>query len=287
MNNQQRRNTLIEFIRKHPGCTKEKIVKQEAIQISRVTVFKLLEELKNEGIVDEVMEKGNSRDHKLFVNTSNLLVIVPKELEEFEKAFFPLFEKAKREFQYRAKKSKFNSSEFSSIYQLISQPLFMFYQVVNSYYIRSLMLWPTIILEEDALKNLYTIVFTKIANMQSRISEILRSLNTPNMNVGLEAAMLRRMLYATEKMMISYDIFTKFGMQKEMESLLDSLWKINLDYQEHAFPEPKIYGWNFKYRDDSYSWRKLMELQKQYPDQTYERHLNNYCNNMSGSYKND
>jgi hypothetical protein len=283
MDEQGRRNILIEFIRTHPGCTKEKIIKDKATHISRATVFKLLEELENEGIVNEVMEKENSRDHKLFVNDSNLLVIIPKELEEFENAFFPLFKKAKREFEYRSKKSKFNSSEFSPIYQLISQPLFMFYQVVNSYYIQSLMLWPRIILEEDALKKLYTIVFTKIANMQSRISEILRSLNAPNMNVGLEAAMLRRMLYATEKMMISYDIFTKFRMQKEMESLLDSLWKINSDYQEYAFPEPKIYGWNFKYRDDNYNWRKLIELQKQHPDQTYESYLNNYSNDTSGS----
>ena len=65
--------------------------------------------------------------------------------------------------------------------------------------------------------------------------------------------------------MTSYDIFTKFGMQKEMEYLLNSLWKIDSNYQEYAFPEPRIYGWNFKHRDDNYNWRKLMELQKQYP----------------------
>lgn len=288
MNEQQRRDILIEFIRKHPGCTKEKIIKIEAIPISRATVFKLLGELKNEGIVNEIIEKENSRDHKLFVNTSNLLVLVPGELEEFEKAFFPLLEKAKLEFERRTKGlSKLNSSEDSSIYQLISQPLFMFYQMVNSYYIRSLMLWPRIILEEDALKKLYTIVFTKVANMQSRISEILKSLKITNTNLVLESAMLRRILYITEKMMTSYETFSKFGMQKEMESLLDSLWKINLDYQEYAFPEPGIYRWNFKYRDDNYNWRKLMELQKQYPDQTYESYLNNYSDVMSGSNKND
>jgi hypothetical protein len=123
--------------------------------------------------------------------------------------------------------------------------------------------------------------------MQSHISEILKSLKTPNMNLVLESAMLRRILYATEKMLTSYETFSKFGMQKEMESLLDTLWKINLDYQEYAFPEPGIYRWNFKYRDNNYNWRKLMELQKQYPDQTYESYLNNYSDVMSGSNKND
>jgi hypothetical protein len=123
--------------------------------------------------------------------------------------------------------------------------------------------------------------------MQSRISEILRSLKTANINRDLEWAMLRRILYATEKMMTSYGTFVKFGMQKEIESLLDSLWKINFDYQEYAFPEPGIYGWNFKYRDGNYNWRKLMKLQKEYPDQTYESYLNNYSDVISGSDKND
>jgi hypothetical protein len=60
-------------------------------------------------------------------------------------------------------------------------------------------------------------------------------------------------------------------MQKEIESTLDSLWSIKKVYLQYAHPEPGIFKWNYDYEEDG--WRKLLELQRQHPEQTYERYL--------------
>ena len=141
--------------------------------------------------------------------------------------------------------------------------------MVNFYNVYSILLWPKKIQDKDALKDLYTVVFTKIANMQVRIIEILKSIN-PNevaeANITVLNSKFLDSLYATRNIIEYYEIFSKFEMQKEIEPVLDSMWKINSEYKQNAYPEPMLYGWDFRERDD---WRKLIELQKRHPDETY------------------
>ena len=141
--------------------------------------------------------------------------------------------------------------------------------MVNVYNVYSILLWPKKIQDKDTLKKLYTVVFTKIANMQVRIVEILKSINpslVAEANITVLNSKFLDSLYATRNMIEYYKTFRKFEMQKEIESVLDSMWKINSEYKQNAYPEPVLYGWDFGATDD---WRKLMELQKQHPDETY------------------
>jgi len=71
---------------------KEDVVEGLKDQISRVPVFDILKELLQDGTIIDV--STNRRDHKLYVNDDNLLVSVPRELEEFEKAFISLLQKS-------------------------------------------------------------------------------------------------------------------------------------------------------------------------------------------------
>jgi hypothetical protein len=105
--------------------------------------------------------------------------------------------------------------------------------------------------------------------MQVRIIEILKSINPSEVaeaNITVLNSKFLDSLYATRNIIEYYEIFSKFEMQKEIEPVLDSMWKINSEYKQNAYPEPMLYGWDFGERDD---WRKLMELQKQHPDETY------------------
>lgn len=96
MDSQARRKILIDFIANNQGCTKADIEKaNDVIPISRKTLFKIIGELKEDGIIEEIMEKPNSREHKLFVKKDNPLVLVTSELEEFEKAYVQLLNKFK------------------------------------------------------------------------------------------------------------------------------------------------------------------------------------------------
>jgi hypothetical protein len=232
--------------------------------MARATFFDTLKMLKKEGVIYEGQkEKPKTRDTKLYVNGQNLLVTVPKDLEHFENTFFVLLKKALNSLETHS------SSTIS--YDLISRPLFLFYEMVNVYHSLALTSWPMAVLEKDTLQKLYTAVFTKLGEMELCIHDMLRASKYANESLNLQAGLLRRYLHATDKWLEYYDAFSKFGMQKEIESTLDSLWSIKKVYRQYAHPEPGIFGWKYNYEEDG--WRKLLELQRQHPDQTYEVHL--------------
>ena len=43
--------------------------------------------------------------------------------------------------------------------------------------------------------------------------------------------------------------------------------------KQWAYPEPFIYKWNFDYSNDG--WERSVELQMQYPNQTYDNYIDN------------
>ena len=79
---------VIEFISNHQQCNIQYVVDELQNKISRATIFNILKELVTNGAVKDSRDHENSRDHKLSVETNNLLVSVPKELETLQKYFF-------------------------------------------------------------------------------------------------------------------------------------------------------------------------------------------------------
>jgi hypothetical protein len=273
LDEEKRRKIIVDFISGHLGCNAEYVKKGVEDYIGRVKVSNIIKDLKEENIVIGKKRKPNSRDIQLYINNDNLLVSVPKELEEFEKAFFTLLAKAKSEYEKRyfsiiSRSYPFidYQSEFVMIMPLITQPLQIFHEMVNVYNAYSILLWPKKIQDKDTLKELYTVVFTKIANMQVRTVEILRSLypsEQAQVNIIILNAKFLDNAYATKNITEYHETFSKFEMQKEVESVLDSMSKINPKYKQNAYYEPMIYGWDFGERE---YWRRLMKLQKQHPD---------------------
>jgi hypothetical protein len=173
LDEEKRRKIIVDFISEHQECNTQYVINGVQNYIGRVKVSRILKDLKEENIVIGKKRKLNSRDIQLYVNTDNLLVSAPRELEEFENAFFILLEKAKLEFEKKdlsilsrtRDPPKHDPSEFSILFSLILQPLKIFHEMVNVYNVYSILLWPKKIQDKDTLKDLYTVVFTKIANM--------------------------------------------------------------------------------------------------------------------------
>jgi hypothetical protein len=122
MSEEERRKIITGFISRHQGCKAEEVVDGIKDRISRVPFFNTLKILIEEGIVKD--DASNRRDHKLYVDEKNLLVSVPRELQDFEEAFVNLLQKSKKkttekDFTQLAKKlgipesnpSKWNESE--------------------------------------------------------------------------------------------------------------------------------------------------------------------------------
>jgi hypothetical protein len=63
------------------------------------------------------------------------------------------------------------------------------------------------------------------------------------------------------------DFSKKFGLENEINGVLDDLWDINKDVQQYAYPEPRLFFWDgFEYGKDG--WRKLMEVVNRHGGQT-------------------
>lgn len=56
------------------------------------------------------------------------------------------------------------------------------------------------------------------------------------------------------------------GLEKQTEEIFDLLWEFNQDILKSLFPEIDFYKWDFKYGVDS--WRRLLEIYENNPDQT-------------------
>ena len=76
-----------------------------------------------------------------------------------------------------------------------------------------------------------------------------------------------RILSPLQLMYASRKIYTEIGLKKEVEEMLDLLWKFNEDIQKFLFPEIELYKWDFKYNGDD-NWRKLLEIYENNPNQT-------------------
>ena len=107
--NEDPRTLVLDFVREHKGCMKEHVVEGLKSKISRVPVLNIINELLTENSL--INKSENRRDHKLFVNTDNLLVSVPEELEEFEKAYLNLLENSLK---------RINEKDFSAVSKLLN-----------------------------------------------------------------------------------------------------------------------------------------------------------------------
>ena len=294
---EDRQKTIIDFIRLNPYCNIEAVVKGVKDDVSRATVFKLLRELIENGSVRRYLEnnhKRNARDHKLVVEQDNPLVYVRSELDNFERAYFDLFSKSVVEFNSRiedarkaildfgerivvddktsdedsdramAELEKLDDSGNRAIYDLgglLYNMFNVFYSMVDAYLFRFLSIWPQKIHDKRVLQQLYSIVFSRIADMQTHISEILNSLDTVGV-IETNTRLLMRDRFRTKDGLGPLERFSQnfkeIGKEKEIEPVIGSLWKILGELRPHIYPEPQTHGWPFEYEEDD--WKKLLSL---------------------------
>jgi hypothetical protein len=303
MTKEERQGKIIDIIRSNKYCNKQTVVNELKDAISRATVFDLLRELIKIGAVktySENNQKKNARDYKLFVAEDNPLVSVRLELEKFESAYFSLFDKVSVEIEPKhidtklkaiAKEAADDASELRKLgkktneifehvrksvehtyelgyrYGRLSRLLWeIFYSMIDACLFRFLFIWSQKISDQRILQQLYSMVFSKIADMQTRLSESLKSSQVKEINKEMELFILGRFRGSKgSKSILRYlDSFKKLRMEKEIEPVIDALWRIIGDLQPTVYPEPKLYGWPFKYGEDD--WRKLVRLLKQHPE---------------------
>ena len=138
--------------------------------MSRKTIFKELAILKEKGEI--IVKNKNKRDKELSVDKNNLLITVPKELEQFEKDFLKLVETISIKLKNLNKVSKGNGQSnktnlthtdiYLASYILLLKILF---RIIDSYIFRYLIKWSSSNLKEEDKVQLFIIIFSRISKI--------------------------------------------------------------------------------------------------------------------------
>jgi hypothetical protein len=264
---------VIDYISEHQGCTKADITRGLENEISKKTIDKIVDEMIDDDIIETKKENPNSRNIKLFLKESNLLVSIPKQLEQFDNSFTLLVDKTGRKIMLseigipvsKAAGTPIDSSSILSsqqITQLLTIKLSIFYRVIDSILLQSLNVWPKKIKDKETLKKLYIDAFSKIADIMIKFSE--QHIDAIFWNISLESQIIDR-LQGAVALLEFQQIYDNVGMKKEIDSVLDSLWNIDKDIQHLAYKEKEYLGIDFKEGD---GWRRLVSLVKDKVDRS-------------------
>ena len=265
LNPEERRRKIIDFVESHEGCSPEQCFKELESKMARSTFFGHLLELKNDEII--TAQHANKRDQRLFLNKTNILVSTQSKLEEFDKAFAFLMDKTGKRITFSAiaeplvvlSKTPIDSSKilsYEQINRLLDTKLSIFFRMIDSFLLQSLIVWPKKIEDKETLKKLQVSVFLKIVDMILKYSEIHKDADFWKPRQEYE---IFKRLRGAPLLLQFQAIYEQIGMKQEIDAVIDSLWNIDEDIRHLAYKEREMLGLDFK-EDDG--WRKLLTLVK-------------------------
>lgn len=267
VNEEYRVTAVTEFIRNHKGCTAQEIVDGQKVN-GREKVFKILKELKKVKMVSEEKDEKDRRKKKLFLANDHPLVSVPSELNNFETNFMQLVQKSMREFKIRYAKARIRYHNFtqmvpelSDIYQLVRLPLHIFQDISNLLNISSIYSWSQI-RDESTLNTLHVITYRKLLNIQMNLFKTLTQLEKSTQDsakIILRSVFTDRLLDIDrassyqDKIELYFSTFTRFGLGRYINPILDFLWKLTYEHKDLLYVGSKQL--EIKYED---GWKGLI-----------------------------
>ncbi len=271
IDNKYRRETIINFLKNNPGCSKEDLVRGVNNIVSKKPVEKLLQELKREDIVKIEKEKPNSRAYKLFLSSGNILLVLDNQLRDFKEEFKKFIQKIEAVIPeltllpFTNKENRDKNLVMIVFYEQL--PLFIIKYLMQCLLLKTMIVWPKIIQKEEIINKLNSLVFTEISKIVSDYSNFYNiKLSKSNIhdvnynpNISDELAKLENnILYFAFFLLMC----KKKGIDKEFENVVDKIWLINSDVQMYLHPEARRYNLGYEYGKDD--WRKYLRLYRQH-----------------------
>jgi hypothetical protein len=291
IDNNRRRELILDFISKNQGCNKQTVVHYfdpsqsesltenmsiSEINISKKTIYRLIEELVEEGLVRVEKERSNSRDLKLFVDKNNPLVLIPQQFERIESIYNVLLNRFQNFYDSRFKMMDDSPdnidvrvSAFTDFftYPLDQLPTIILRIISDSVTFHSQMIWPNKIHDEDSLRKLLVKSYMKLASLSMDNIKFLNAIHSDRSDrIQSSYSAMSRVGTIIELMYITRRICDEKGFKKELEELFDLLWMFTEDIHKFLFPEIDIYKWKFVQGVDD--WKKILDIYEKNPKQT-------------------
>lgn len=194
-------SAVLKFIKEHPGSSKQAIVNyfQREGMYTRVPLFRTIESLIKYDMIIARKDNSNRQTYNLFINSESLLVSLISEFEKFEIGFQDLVKEAKTDFAKWASQRKlykrsydkqlkkgvdkeflddwyWETSERKIQYMeesILSDLLSVYKSFIFIHIFIALFKWPSVTSDHVMLSRLYTVLFTRIAQLHPRILGIV------------------------------------------------------------------------------------------------------------------
>ena len=265
---EKREIIIINYLGGHQGSTKADITRGLKGIISKNTIDKLVDEMIEAQIIEIKKEKENARNHKLYLKENNPLVYVILQLNEFANTFenllYYIIENIKnvRTNKFPDKSNEellaMDDANFFSLLQCIN----ILDRVSNVYTAYAVIVWPKRMQDEEDLRRLFSLVFNKLASLRFYVSNTLRQTFSETYSEIGNLPILRE-TYATDLLEQSVNRFNIANLQKESEPLISSIWNIYKGIAWWAFPEPRLYNWNFSIDEGYKKFLRAMQTKSQ------------------------
>jgi hypothetical protein len=266
ISSETRRTDIVEYIINHQGCTRADLEKGLEARMSKKTIHKWVAEMIEEEVIHEEVKK-NSRNRKLYINENNLLVSVPRDLDQFKSAYISLYDNITEKIIVPSMfvgcfPEQFDISgtiPIEKISQLSDEILSVFFRMVDSVLLTSIMEWPKRIQDKEDLKSLYQTAFTKIVDMLLEIAEYHE---TPKsiMNYDMRKLAIKK-LEGGGSLFKYWEKFKGYGMRQEIEKVIDSLWNIDKPIQPIVYKDLEYVSTQIRssFKNELGNWRELFE----------------------------
>jgi hypothetical protein len=240
--NSNRRQIIIDFVRNHPLCTKEKVIAYctQKGEGTRVPVRKTIKELIDEEILDEGKDKKNSF-YKLTISSENLLLTIPQDLGRIHEEFKTFVDKVKEKeiegisLNYNHTNSGHKDWKF---YKGIKSdvPLLSYYliDIINDVYTFYFIVILSNKLNDNVkIHKLYAIYFENLEKMYSYISKDTQHMSGPTDDTSIETSNLFKSYMKSKgesifgKVWNLANICRVIGIEDHLYGVLDYLWLKN------------------------------------------------------------
>jgi hypothetical protein len=262
----EKEQKVFEYIRDHEGCSKESVVNGMNGNPSRITVLKILHTLEHHHkMIEARKKKPNSQIYSLYINKENLMASLELDLHNFENTYFLLLKKIKDKLEGKrrtATKTEMVAESDKRFFSLLVCMFTLYEDMFRTYLMRSFVIWPKETNNDgETLKNLYEILFSKLAKIQERLTKaLLHSTSSYGYAIPVLNNVVRRSLELPEHIEPTLKYCKEYGLGKEAEDTVDSVWKVAVDLFKMVY-RPEKYGLN-----QVTEWRQLLELLNEHPD---------------------
>jgi hypothetical protein len=269
------RETVIDYVQTHPGCSKEEIWNVKENKVGKKKLNRILPDLIEEQIIEEGEPRG--RKKPLFVNGANPYTVVLSELKNFEKLYFSILNKtinACNNGRYLGdlEKPSYNSNVEDLVKSvnaaaLMWQPLHIFYGFMELYMFKLFTNWSREIRDKDVLQKVNNIIFAKFTQMRIDTYKKMKSASDGVGVASIELSYVKLQMNTIYRLNEDLKTLKKYGMEKDVDLLSQFIDRIFINEETRSYFRKKrgsLYRWYSKYKKEDIE--VLAEDMARHPD---------------------